>query len=179
MRKYLIAILILGLVTIGGRAVAQAADSSASDEQIIQRCRQSQAYLNSTVRRQDLRSRVDRLQAYRYMQQRLDVYVARLEFNNQPEADNLRASTTTLTNAITSFKSSYEAYDSARDEVANLDDCEGNYTEFRARLNAARAQRQQVNADIATLDSILKDTITPQLQTAATEISAAQKESRQ
>lgn len=135
--------------------------------------------MNDSLRRRDLRGRVDRLQAYRYMHERLDIYVARLEFNNQPGAAALRTSTTNLDAAITTFKDNYETYDKARDEVVSLQDCEGNYAEFRTRLNGARVKRQQVNASIESIDRLLKDTIAPQLQIAAEAIDVAKNGARQ
>lgn len=148
-----------------GSAVAQEASSSAaSDQQIVDRCVLSQNYLSANLRRRDLRGRVDRLQAYRYMYQRLDVYVSRLEHNRQPEADNLRASADTFAQAIERFKRAYEQYDIARDGLTSLAGCAERPAEFRDSLATARQRRQTVHSEVIAIQALLSDTIRPQLQ---------------
>jgi hypothetical protein len=81
-------------------------------ESIAQRCTYAQRYLNETLKPRDLKARVDRLQAYRYIYQRLDVFAARLERNNQQGAAEFRQSLDQFAKKTEAFKKNYEQYDS-------------------------------------------------------------------
>lgn len=128
-----------------------------------ERCSRTQNYLKNIQKPRDLRARVDRLQAYRYIYQRLDVFVVRLEKNSQPFADNLRVQLNELEKVTESFKNNYEAYDRARDAAASSKDCQNKFEEFQSKLNKARQLRQEVYADVVAIQQLLSEQINGQL----------------
>lgn len=135
------------------RALAQ--EPATTSASIETRCTNAQAYLNNTQRPRDLRARVDRLQAYRYIHQRLNSFVSRLERNNQPNAAELRAQLDTLNTTIEQFKIDYEAYDQARDQAAKIKNCQQQYQVFIQKLIDARNKRAAVNQDIEKIQTLL------------------------
>jgi hypothetical protein len=120
------------------------------------RCRISQNFIISTIRPRDLRARVNRLQAYRYIYGRLDTFVQRLENNDQQYAAELRTDLDNLNTQIDSFKDDYEVYDQARQDVINQKDCPNNFTVFQEKLEIARVNRQQVGADVSAIQSTME-----------------------
>ena len=153
------------LVLFGAAAVTSrvSAQSQIEGEVQIERCSLTQNYLTNIQKPRDLRARVDRLQAYRYIYQRLNIFVARLERNNQPESANLRASLDRLNTSIDQFKNDYETYDQAREDVTNLKDCRDNFEDFTSRLELARSARTMVSQNVELIQSILSPNVKSQL----------------
>lgn len=127
-------------------------------------CELAQNYLRNIQKPRDLRGRVDRLQAYQYIYQRMDNFVSRLERNKQPEAENLRANLQRFSQAIEQFKGDYESYDTAREAVVKISDCQSEKEVFDQRLAEAREKRVVVKSDIELIQSILNPNITSQLE---------------
>lgn len=127
-------------------------------------CEAAQQYLKAAQKPRDVRTRVDRLQSYRYIHQRLDTFTRRVERNNQPNAKNLRANIDRLHDVTEAFRLDYEAYDEAREAVVAVKDCRRNSEEFSSRLETARSARAVVAQDVALLRSIIATNITEQLQ---------------
>lgn len=134
-----------------------------SAQQAVASCQRAQQYIENIQKPRDLRGRVDRLQAYRYIYQRLDVFVIRLERNNQHNAKGLRSSLDALNDQITTFKDDYEKYDQARNAVVEVDSCQKNNTTFVEALQNARQKRDAVHADILALDATLSPEVKTQL----------------
>lgn len=140
------------------------AQSAVVDQQTPeQRCGLTQSYLKTIQRPRDLRARVDRLQAYRYIYQRLEVFVVRLEKNDQPNAQQLRTQLDDLGRTTDTFRNDYEQYDQAREQLATMKDCHKSIEEFQRKLQVVRTQRQKVYEDIARIQTILSPEITTQL----------------
>lgn len=131
--------------------------SIASSE--VTRCKTAQQNLSSSVRSRDLRTRVDRIQAYQYMYQKLDIFVQRLENNNQPAAAELRQQTDSLGKQITKFKDDYETYDKSRSEVSKIVDCDKNRVAFDRALQNARDSRNVLHQDVVDIDDTLNTPI--------------------
>lgn len=118
-----------------------------------QHCDAAQYYLKNTQRSRDLRSRVDRLQTYQYVQKRLDDFVSRMERHNQPGHQTLRVEVDSYEKGIELFKQSYELYDHARDEVTSLKSCTDNPARFSEYLTKAREERASVRTAIKNIDA--------------------------
>lgn len=162
LRKLLLIVAAVFVFTATG-TLAQEAPAQTSQELATQRCSLAQNYIKDIQKPRDLRARVDRLQAYRYIYQRLDLFTKRLERNQQPEAENLRASMNSLGKDIEQFKASYERYDAAREELTNIKDCRNNMTLFQSKLEAARSKRQEVSDSIVAVESTISPTVKNQL----------------
>lgn len=137
-------------------------------------CEPTQRYLKNIQKPRDLHTRVDRLQAYRYIHQRLDVFARRVERNSQPNAKNLRVNVDRLHDVIEAFRLNYESYDKARDAVVSVKDCAKNSDQFTEKLQKAREEREVVAQDVALLRSIIATNIPEQLK--ALELQLEQKE---
>ncbi len=152
------------------------AQSAVVDQQTPeQRCGLTQSYLKTVQRPRDLRARVDRLQAYRYIYQRLEVFVVRLEKNDQPNAQKLRTNLDDLDRATDTFRNDYEQYDLAREQLATMKDCHKSIEEFQRKLQVARTQRQKVYEDVARIQNILSPEITTQLDELNTTLMTTEK----
>lgn len=127
------------------------------------RCEGAQSTLSNTVRDRDLHTRVDRLQAYRYIEKNLDAFTQRLEGNTQPQAKEFRELTTRLDMLIEQFTANYEEYDQARDSVSAVQGCRGNFETFQKNLYTARERRADVAADVSTIQGLLDSDVRNQL----------------
>jgi hypothetical protein len=127
-------------------------------------CEATQRYLKNIQKPRDVRTRVDRLQAYRYIYQRLDVFTRRVERNNQPNAKNLRANVDRFYDATEAFRLNYETYDDAREDVVLVEDCSENSEDFAERLRIAREKRSIIAQDVALLKSIIQTNIPEELE---------------
>lgn len=156
------AIILVGFIATP-RLFAQENNNDDSAQQTIASCQRAQQYINNIQKPRDLRGRVDRLQAYRYIYQRLDGFVIRLEKNDQFQADLMRSSLDTLNDQISTFKDDYESYDTARDQVVTISDCQKNNQQFTSSLAVAREKRQIVHNDIIALDATLSPEFKTQL----------------
>ncbi len=144
---------------------SNAQTAGAVDSTVVsQQCGLAQDYFDATLKPRDLRARVDRLQAYRYIFQRLDIYVGRLERNNQPGAAELRTHLNEFSKQTEAFKNSYETYDSTRELAATYKNCSSDPETFLKRVNAARVERQNVHTSVESLDILLNQTIKNQLE---------------
>ncbi len=150
----IIALLILSILVPAARA--QELDQAS-------RCVLAQNNLKNIQRPRDLEGRVDRLQAYQYIYDKIDTFVVRLERNQQPQSADLRASLVRLKGTIEDFKNDYEKYDAARDSVTKLSNCAQNTDEFNVRLQSARQARIKVNEDIQLIESILGSSVKNQV----------------
>ncbi len=166
-------IVIAALVALPRLVTAQTA--TVSQQTPAERCGLTQSYLKTIQKPRDLRARVDRLQAYRYIYQRLEVFVIRLEKNNQPDARELRAKLDEFGRATDSFKNDYEQYDQTRESLTNLKDCKNSIDQFQAKLQTVRIQRQKVYDDVARIGQILSPEITTQLDTLHEKLLATEK----
>ena len=160
----LLAILFASILTVTNVSAQESAPQT-TQELVTQRCQLAQNYIKDIQKPRDLRARVDRLQAYRYIYQRLDVFTKRLERNKQPEADNLRASLDDISKNIEQFKVNYEQYDAARESLTKVQNCRSNITSFQSKLETARNKRQAVNESIVSIEAILSPTVKGQLET--------------
>ena len=140
------------------------AQEGTQPESMSERCVLAQNYLKNIQKPRDLRARVDRLQAYQYTAQRLNVFIQRLERNEQPEATNLRDNLDRFNTSIKLFKDTYESYDQARESVVKVEDCKNNYDEFSDKLTAAREKRALVSQSIELIQSILGTNVKSQLE---------------
>lgn len=133
--------------------------TSAQSADISTQCKVAQANLSGPVKKQDLKTRVYRVQAYQYIYDRLDTFVQRLENNNQPEADTLREQANILKDQIKLFENDYESYNTARDNTASLKDCSKHPTQFSQKLTDMRAKRQQIDSEVSSIDGLLGTTV--------------------
>lgn len=145
--------------------------SIASSE--ITRCKIAQQNLGSSVRSRDLRTRVDRIQAYQYMHQKLDIFVQRLENNDQPGAAELRQQTDSLGKQINKFSDDYETYDKSRSEVSKLVDCDKNSLAFDRALQNARDSRSVLHQDVVDIDDTLNSPIQTSIRNLYTNLLAS------
>lgn len=161
--KTTILIAVLALPLAGIFALSVHAQTTSSDYEL--RCEGAQSTLRTSVRSRDLHTRVDRLQAYRYIEKNLDAFTQRLENNDQPEAEQFRELTTQLATLIDQFTNNYEEYDAARDSVSDIEGCRGNFEAFQKNLYDAREKRAKVSADVADIHSLLDSDVRNQLST--------------
>ncbi|MCA9313464.1 hypothetical protein KDA08_04080 [Candidatus Saccharibacteria bacterium] len=165
MRKAFLAIIIISVI-IPVQVLAQGEVVSDSDnlDLVSSRCKDSQRYLNNTLRPRDIRVRVNRLQAYRYISKRMEVFTGRLESNSQEGASKMRGHLSTLNNQIDDFKNNYEAYDLLRDQVAKMQGCDSSPKEFMAKINQTRQARNQLNSDVQAIHDTLDKSIISDLK---------------
>lgn len=145
--------------------VAQESAVQTAPEQAAERCTLAQNYLVNNQKQRDLRARVDRLQAYRYIYQRMDIFTRRLERNNQPDAINFRSTLNKFQINMDSFKNNYEKYDAAREQLVQIKDCRSNTSVFLAQLEDVRAKRLALSKDIVAIETVLSPTLKSQLET--------------
>lgn len=162
--RLIITVFMVVSAIIAPTVLAQEPATQSVDELIAERCALTQQYLKDIQRPRDLRARVDRLQAYRYIFQRLDVFVKRLEKNQQPQAQELRTALNDFNKNIENFKTSYEQYDVARDTVVSVKNCKTNIADFQQQLAKAREKRQLVAESVIKTEEILKPTVHTQLE---------------
>jgi uncharacterized coiled-coil DUF342 family protein len=137
------------------------------------RCKIAQQNLNGNVRDRDLRTRVDRLQAYQYMHKKLDIFVQRLENNDQLMSAELRQQVDDLGNQIDQFKNDYEAYDSARDGVTEIVKCDKDTVKFDRAMQKARQARDVLHQDIIEIDQTLNSPIKNSITSLYTQLLAS------
>jgi hypothetical protein len=162
-RLIVLAIIMAAGIFCAPTLFAQDIPSDEAAQQTVVSCQRAQNYLKNIQKPRDLRGRVDRLQAYRYIYQRLNVFVIRLEKNDQYNARELRESLDTFNEQITVFKDDYELYDRARDDVSHIENCQKNNQQFTAALSSARQKRQLVHEDVLKLDMTLSPQVSTQL----------------
>lgn len=151
---------IAGFMSTTTAVLGQGAVSTASE-----RCGLTQNYLKNIVKNRDLYARVDRLQAYQYIYHRLDVFVRRLERNNQAGASEMRMSLNKFNTQIESFKSNYEQYDSSREALISVTNCRKNLAQFQDKLAEARIKRSAVHQDVLDIKATLETELIEQLNT--------------
>lgn len=135
-----------------------------SDSVVVSRCENAQAYLNKDLREKDLRARVDRVRAYEYVYQELNALTLRLEHNEQYSAQNMRDQMTAFQKNINQLKTSYEEYDSSRDNLARLSDCADNPQKFTELLSIMRRERKTVEQQITVIRNFLATNMSNQLE---------------
>ncbi len=136
---------------------------SGSPQFSSENCVEAQAYISLTLRKNDLKARVDRTQFYESIQHDLEVLVSRMEKNNQPGAGSLKASVSKLKSEIESFKAHYESYDASREAASKVPECAQNYTKFQTALRSAQSKRKLLSQDIKNIDSLVSLDILDQL----------------
>lgn len=139
-----------------------------------QQCTYSQEYLKTTLKPRDLRARVDRLQAYRYIYQRLDIFVGRLERNGQSGATDLRPLLNELSEKIDNFKNTYETYDGTREYIATYNNCKNDPGQFLKSVSTAREARQKVHATVDDIELHLEQSIKNQVNVVYQELLLAE-----
>lgn len=154
-RLFALVIVFLPVFIIGNVTYGQS--QGVTDDVIAMNCQQAQAYLKNDLKNKDLKTRVDRLRAYQYIQKRIDHFVSRLERHRQPNATEMRLIVSQLDLAITSFKVNYEAYDAAREKLSNLNDCSSKVAEFRKLLDDARAQLKKVRQSTDSIETLINE----------------------
>lgn len=157
---FFVSALVFGIFLLPKHAFLQSQPSQAAE-----RCLLTQSYLKNIQKNRDLHARVDRLQAYQYIYQRMDVFVRRLERNGQSQAVEMRATLDQLTKQLEVFKKHYEEYDQAREAVANVPDCKNKLPEFQDKLSTARDKRATLQNDLAEIQNLLDPALKTQLQT--------------
>lgn len=177
MKKYLtislISLVLVFSVTLAARSYAQPQESAQeTDFSLSARCGIAQQKLSGPVRQRDLRTRVDRMQAYLYIYERLDIFTKRLENNNQPYALQMRTLSSELNTLTSRFKSNYEAYDSIRTKTAAAKDCGNNTEQFTQNLELTRSARKKVNEDVVAINTLLSGPVTTTMNDLLTELSA-------
>jgi hypothetical protein len=150
-KKLLFIIAVFGLFFSAPNLIAQSSYNAVSNAGVKENCKNAQIYINKTVRKNDLRTRVDRLQLYEYISQHLDSLTQRLENNNQPRAKQMRGMINGYRKKIDAFKINYEKYDYARDRLTNLVDCQTETTKFIELLEETRIARSKVAASVVVL----------------------------
>lgn len=155
--------------------VAARAQTIVNQQTPAERCSLTQNYLKNIQKPRDLRARVDRLQAYRYIYQRLDVFVVRLEKNGQPLATELRTQLEEYSKKTEQFKNNYETYDSARENLATMKDCKNSIEKFQQQLQLVRQYRQKVHEDVLTIQDLLSPTLSGQLETLRSALQSTEK----
>lgn len=173
-KSLLILVVLFSILLLPKNAFLQNRPSVAAE-----RCSLSQSYLKNIQRNRDLHARVDRLQAYQYIYQRMDVFVRRLERNNQTQSVEMRASLDQLKQQLEVFKKNYEQYDQAREAVATLGDCKTRLPEFQDKLGIARSKRSVLQEDLLQIQKILDTTIKNQLETIQNAASSNTNEARE
>lgn len=161
--KKLSLLLIIALLVFAPAAYAR--QTSPSSEVVKNQCKQAQTYLENTLRPNDLRGRVNRLQVYEYLYLHLNAVATRLENNNQASAKQFRAGVTDYRQTIDDFTKHYETYDSSRDQLASVENCQKNVSDFQKALADMRKKRTVVAKDIIKLRVVMSEGISPQLLT--------------
>lgn len=157
---FLALVLVFGVFLAPQHAFLQNQPSTAAE-----RCSLSQSYLKNIQKNRDLHARVDRLQAYQYIYQRMDVFVRRLERNGQPQAVEMRATLDQLTKDLDSFKKHYEEYDQSRESTTAVVNCKNKLPEFQDKLDQARSKRAVLQNDLTEIQKLLDPILKTQLQT--------------
>lgn len=168
----LIVIFIFGILLVVFSFRAQTYAQEQTDYSLSARCGVAQQKLAGPVRSRDLRTRVDRMQAYLYVHERLDIFTQRLENNNQPSAEQMRTLTSELNVLISTFKNDYEVYDQARTAVATLKNCSKNTEDFSTSLEFARTTRKKVNEDVVAINLLLSGPVTTTMNELLTTLKA-------
>lgn len=166
----LCAVLIATVVPI---AVLAQSDGGEGEDFTV-RCVRAQNNLKGPVRERDIRTRVDRLQAYRYIEKRLDIFTQRLEYNNQPGAQGLRTQVQALELATSTFAANYEAYDARRDALAAMPDCGKRPQVFQTQLNDLRHLRATINQDVLNIQNSIDSNVRNELSSVITQLEADQ-----
>lgn len=172
----LFAVVIIGVAVFLATPTSETA--AATNDEISRYCQQSQNYLRTTIRQRDLRARVDRLQTYRYIAGRLDIFTKRLEQHSQPRAQTMRSLTTQFTRQVDDFKFRYESYDRARDELGEMSNCDQSPHTFNKYLSTARSRLKSVEQSIKNIDNMLTDDIPGDLQTLQTSLETTEEATR-
>jgi predicted DNA-binding protein YlxM (UPF0122 family) len=170
-----IPLLIIAAALIVLPGVVSAQTATVNQQTPAERCSLTQSYLRTIQKPRDLRARVDRLQAYRYIYQRLEVFVIRLEKNNQSNAREFRTKLDEFGRATDSFKNDYEQYDQTREALTNIKDCKNSINAFQEKLQTTRIQRQKLYDDVTRIGQILSPEITTQLDTLYEKLQATEK----
>lgn len=156
-------------------SISRAQTATVDQQTPAQRCVLTQSYLQKIQKPQDLRARVDRLQAYRYIYQRIDVFVIRLEKNNQPNAKEMRTTLDQFNRATDAFKNDYEQYDQSREKLTTMKDCQNSIEKFQQDLQVLRTERAKLYQDILTIQDLLSPGISGQLETLQRDLQASEK----
>lgn len=161
-RKMLVLVFVAVLLSTGPPLVPKV-KAAPSNEVIAQRCVLAQAYASSELKQNDLRARVNRLQIYEYIHQRLDILAKRLEYNQQAGAKQYRNTLDEYLKKIEVFKQNYEDYDSAREAFSGLPDCKKNPDQFKKALTDLRKKRTTIEKTTAAISEFLEQEVTTQL----------------
>ncbi len=138
------------------------------------RCQDAQAFLENTVRKNDLATRVNRTQLYEFIYDNLETLTKRLQENEQAGAEPMSTALTQYQKKINTFKSDYERYDAARQAVIEMPNCSGDQQRFETLLKDARKKRTIVAKDIANLKAEISNELNDSLDSLY--ITLAQKE---
>lgn len=167
---------VCGVVLITSAIVlAPKANAVPSNEIISQRCAIAQGYASGELKQNDLRTRVNRLQIYEYIHQRLDILAKRLEYNQQDGAKQFRTALDDYLQKIELFKQRYEEYDAAREVFSGLPDCKENPTEFAKALSDMRQKRATLEKVTASINRFFNQEVTNQLVRMQEDFKTAQK----
>lgn len=159
--KKLALFLLIGLIVTAPAGYAR--QNLPASEVVKLQCKQAQTYLENTLRPNDLRGRVNRLQVYEYLYLHLNAIATRLQNNNQSGAQQLGNAVAEYRRAIDAFVKDYETYDNSRDQLASLEDCQKNISDFQKALSDMRENRAVVAKDVIKLRVAMNSGISPQL----------------
>lgn len=164
-RQFVLTIIVsLTIFSISIISVVALSATTSNDSRSVYGCFSAQNYLKNVQRPKDLRARVDRLQAYQYIGQRLDIFTQRLENNSQPKAQDLRRQLDKLKLEVDDFKVKYENYDEARDQLVSIENCEANTSKFKTLLSSLRLERKRLNQSVKLIDDRLRINMSGQLE---------------
>jgi len=143
------------LVAFSLAGVAMAQSDTLSDEMldtIRARCSNSQFALQQ-IEKRDAVSRINRGRAYDQMLRQLSAFNSRFAYNKISSPDLIQY-TTELQDAINSFRSSYDKYDT---DIANAlkVNCKEKPSEYYAVIVKAREDRNTVGAQVSKIEELI------------------------
>lgn len=171
MKKPFFVVLLLVVLSFG--AVFVANQKGVQAEESAYRCEAAQNFIKTTVRSNDLKTRVDRVQLYQFIHDNLEVIAKRLNENKQPGAEQMQTVVNSYQKKLDTFKTDYENYDGARQAVSDLQNCSKNQRQFDQLLKAARKKRTIVATDIKELQLEISDRTLDTLEQLETQLAGS------
>lgn len=136
--------------------------NSTEERRVKDRCKNAQTAVK-TLSNRVKGTETSRNEIYQNLRDRLDNLVTKLNTQNVDTAA-LTQQITVLEQKITTFKTDLASYKQALSDLENMD-CQADPTGFKASLEAARKQRENLNNLIKDIRTYVQDTIKPTLQT--------------
>jgi len=156
MKKVLLALIGILVFATGSGLVAQNYERQRLELNSTAQCEKAQIYIENTLRKNDLRGRVNRLQIYEYVYRNIDAFTARLENNEQASAKTMRQHANNLRTEIDEFVKNYETYDELRDSIVAVKSCEENAKEFDTAVLRAQKARAKLHQNIKNIENLTR-----------------------